>query len=271
MPDKIFFQSSLPRSGSTLFQNIMAQNPEFYVTPTSGVLELLYAARGNYTNSPEFRAQDAKLMEDGWRSFCREGMMGFFNGVTDKKYVLDKSRGWGIHYNFLNFFYTDPKIVCLLRDPVDIFCSLEKKFRANQHKDAGIVNSSLMQGTTTEKRIDIWAGSQPVGLAFDRLRQMVREDIDKKILFVRYEKLSNNPDKEMKRVYDFFDLPFYQHNFANIEQVTKEDDEVYGIFGDHAIKPKLMPSKSDAREVLGKAAYEWIKTNYAWVDSIQAY
>ena len=30
---KIFFQSSLPRAGSTLFQNIIGQNPDFYVTP----------------------------------------------------------------------------------------------------------------------------------------------------------------------------------------------------------------------------------------------
>ena len=48
---KIFFQSSLPRAGSTLLQNILGQNPDFYVTPTSGVLELVYAARNNYSTS----------------------------------------------------------------------------------------------------------------------------------------------------------------------------------------------------------------------------
>jgi len=60
MVEKIFFNSSLPRSGSTLLQNIMAQNQKFYVTPTSGVLELVFGARANYTNSPEFKAQDAE-------------------------------------------------------------------------------------------------------------------------------------------------------------------------------------------------------------------
>ena len=45
--EKIFFQSSLPRAGSTILQNILAQNPEIYATPTSGVLELVYAARAN--------------------------------------------------------------------------------------------------------------------------------------------------------------------------------------------------------------------------------
>ena len=87
--EKIFFQSSLPRAGSTLLQNILGQNPDFYVTPTSGVLELLFAARNNYTNDNAFQAQDVGLMKKGWLNFCRQGIEGFFNGITNKKYVVD--------------------------------------------------------------------------------------------------------------------------------------------------------------------------------------
>ena len=70
----IFFQSSMPRAGSTLLQNILGQHPEFYVTPTSGALELLYGARTNYTSNPEFKAQDSELMKKGWLSFCKAGL-----------------------------------------------------------------------------------------------------------------------------------------------------------------------------------------------------
>ena len=269
MVKKVFFQSSLPRSGSTVLSNILAQHPDFYVTPTSGLLELLYSARLNYSNSPEFKAQDSALMEKAWKGFCHDAMFGFFNSITDKKYALDKSRGWGIHYNFLNFFYPDPKIICMLRDPIDIFCSLEKKFRQNQHKDSGLVNHAQMNGTTTEKRIDIWANSQPVGMAFERLYQMTKEGIDKKVLFIRYEDLTTDPKSEMERVYEYLGLPNYKgHDFDNIEQVTKEDDEVYGMYGDHTIRPKLVPLKSNAKEVLGKAVCDWIKNKYDWVYKI---
>jgi sulfotransferase len=183
MVQKIFFQASLPRAGSTLLQNIMGQNPDFYVTPTSGVLELVYAARNNYTNSPEFKAQDNNLMRSGFTSFCREGVLGFFNAITDKPYVLDKSRGWGIHYGFLNSFYPDPKVICMVRDLRGIYASMEKNFRKNQHMDSGMVNHANMSGTTTEKRIDAWAASQPVGLAIERLQQIFREGIDKNALY----------------------------------------------------------------------------------------
>jgi len=82
MVPKIYFQSSLPRAGSTLLQNVIGQNPDFYVTPTSGVLELVYAARANYSSSPEFKAQDQGLMKEGFLSFCKGGVEGFFGAIT---------------------------------------------------------------------------------------------------------------------------------------------------------------------------------------------
>lgn len=264
MVDKIFFQSSLPRSGSSLTQNILGQNPDFYVTPTSGVLELVYAARGNYTTSPEFKAQDSELMKQGFLSFCKSGVEGYFDTITDKPYVMDKSRGWGIHYEFLNSFYPNPKIVCMIRDPRAIYSSMEKNFRKNQHKDSGIVSHAEMKGTTTEKRIDIWSQNQPVGLAMERLYQILREGIGQKMLFVKFEDLCRDPNKEMKRIYNYLEVPFFQHDFDNIEQITQEDDAVYGIYGDHVIKPKLTIQKNDYVDVLGLGASNWIKNNYQW-------
>jgi sulfotransferase len=90
MEKKIFFQSSLPRSGSTLLQNIVAQNPDFYSTPTSGLLDLVFGARGNFINSNEFKAQDQKLMDKAFLAFCKGGVNAYFNAITDKPFVLDK-------------------------------------------------------------------------------------------------------------------------------------------------------------------------------------
>jgi sulfotransferase len=262
--EKLFFQSSLPRAGSTLLQNIMGQNPDFYVTPTSGVLELVYAARTNYSDSPEFKAQDADIMKTAFLSFCGGGVHNFFEAITDKKYVIDKSRGWGVHYNFLNSFHPDPKIICMIRDPRAIMASMEKNFRKNQHLDSGLVNHAEMTGTTTEKRVDIWVSSQPVGLAMERLYQVVKEGIDEKMLFIKFENLTQNPKKEIEKVYNFLELPQFKHDFNNVEQITQEDDQVYGMYGDHTIKSKVEPVKKDYNQVLGTQAANWVKNNYKW-------
>lgn len=262
--EQLFFQSSLPRAGSTLLQNILAQNPDFYATPTSGVLELVFAARGNYTDSPEFKAQDPELMKTGFLSFCKNGMDGYYNAITDKKYVIDKSRGWGIHYDFLNLIYPEPKIICMVRDPKDIFASMENNFRKHPDKQSNILNWATGQGTTVPKRIDVWVQNPPVGLAFERLNEMFRTGIASKVLFVKFEDLCLYPESQMQRIYQYLDVPYFKHDFDNIEQVTKEDDEVYGAFGDHVIRTKLEPVRSKAKDLLGKDVTDWIYNNYKW-------
>lgn len=264
MVDKIFYQSSLPRSGSTLLQNILGQNPDFYVTPTSGVLELVFAARGNYTNSPEFKAQDSDEMQKAFISFCRDGMTGYYNSLTDKSYIIDKSRGWGIHYDFLNMIHPQPKIICMVRDLRDVFASMENNFRKNPDKQDPILDWSKMQGTSVPKRIDIWSQNPPVGMALERLSEIFRMGIDKKILFVKFEDLCLYPDTEMQRIYQYLNLPYFEHDFDNIEQITKEDDEVYGVFGDHNIRTKLEPVQSKAKTLLGKDVCDWVYNNYRW-------
>jgi sulfotransferase len=264
MVEKIFFQSSLPRAGSTVFQNLLYQNPDFYCTPTSGVLELLFSSRAQYSNSPEFKAQDSELMRLGFINFCKTGMYGFYNAITDKKYVLDKSRGWGIHYDFLNMVHPNPKIICLVRDMRDILASMEKNYRANPDKHDSVLDWQKMQGTTVPKRVDIWTQNPPVGMAIERLGEIFRMGIDKHMLFIRFEDLCLYPENTMAKVYEYLELPYFVHDFDNIEQRTKEDDEVYGIFGDHKIRTKLEPVQSRAIEFLGKDVCNWIYENYKW-------
>lgn len=262
--EKIFFQSSLPRAGSTLLQNILAQNPDFYTTPTSGLLELLYRSRNGFSESPEFKAQDEETMKKAFMGYCRGGLEGYFNNITDKKYVVDKSRAWGVNHDFLNMFYEDPKIVCMLRDPRDIFTSMEKNYRKNPHINSGVVNNAELKGTTVEKRIDHWVANMPVGLSLDWLRDIVSQGIHKKMLFIKFEDLTKNPQVELNKVYDFFGVERYQHDFNNIEQITQEDDRIHGIFGDHKIRQEVKPLKSQAKEILGTPACNWIKNNYSW-------
>ena len=263
--EKIFYQSSLPRAGSTLLQNILAQNPDIYATPTSGVLELVFAARSNYTNSPEFKAQDSETMKKGFQAFCNEGMKGYYEAITDKKYVVDKSRGWGIHYDFLKFITDEePKVICMVRDLRDIFASMENNFRKNPDKQFEFLDWSKMQGTTVPKRIDIWAQNAPVGMAIERLAEVIRLGISDKMLFVKFEDLCLYPDTQLIRIYEYLGIPYFKHDFDNIEQVTKEDDEVYGAFGDHVIRTKLEPIPSRAKQLLGKDVTDWIFNNYKW-------
>jgi len=264
MTKKIFFQSSLPRSGSTLLQNIIGQNPEFYVTPTSGLLDLLAASRKAYTKGPTFRAQDPAIMKKAFNGYCKAAVNGYFSLITDKPYVVDKCRGWGHNRKFLEKFVDDPKIICMVRDLRCVYTSMEKIHRANPDMDTGIENWGKGTGTTTSKRIQVWAEGPPVGHAIDRLEQMFHEGIEEKILFIRYEDLTTNPTREMERVYTYLGLPNFTHDFDNVEQLTFEDDSVHGMFGDHKIRKKVKLVQPTYNEVLGPEISNFIVDTHKW-------
>ena len=93
MIQKIFYNSSLPRSGSTLLQNVFNQNPEMYATPTSGLVEFVDSVKEKFILA-EFKAQDVNIMEKAVLSFCREGIKGYANSISNKQYFVDKSFYW---------------------------------------------------------------------------------------------------------------------------------------------------------------------------------
>jgi sulfotransferase len=264
MVKKVMYNSSMPRAGSTLIQNILGQNPDFYVTPTSGVFEMLNNSRAVYTNGQEFKAQDEKLMEEAWRGYCKGAVYGYFNAITEKSYVVDKCRGWGMERNFIDFYEPNPKIITMIRDPRAVYASLEKKYRKNPHKEHNIANWADLTGTTTDKRVIYWSNNVPIGPVMDRIYQILLDGTHQHILFIKYEDLVKNPDNQLRRIYEYMELPYYQHDFKNIEQVTHEDDKIYGIFGDHVIRPTLEPLKEDYLDILGESGCQLITDNYQW-------
>jgi sulfotransferase len=264
MVEKILYQSSLPRAGSTLLQNILAQNPNIYATPTSGLVDLVLGTRIGYNGNKEALASDKELWRDGFYSFCREGMKGYVNTLTDKPYFLDKSRAWGNYYPLLNNINPNPKILFMVRDLRAIFASMEKKFRSNPDIDTGELNNMTLQNTTTQKRVQHWASTHPVGYALEKLQQSILERNANNFLFLRYEDLCDNPEQTMKDIYTYLDIPYYEHSFDYIEQITQEDDTVYGIYGDHKIRNKLQALPKDFREVLGPYTCDWVYNSFKW-------
>ena len=266
MVENIFFQSSMPRALSTTLQNILHQNPDFYATPTSGLLELWYGARNNFTHSPEFKAQDQETMSKAFSAFCREGMFAYFNAITDKKYVIDKSRGHGFYRDFIDAFYPNPKIICMVRDLKDIVCSYEKIHRKTPLKHPPLLDDSTARATTLFKRVNEWLHpTQAIGKAIERLIAILEKKWDDKFLFVKAEDLCLHPKAQMIRIYEYLEIPYFEHDFENIEQYTQEEDSIYGMGeGLHTIRPKLEMKPSDAKAILGADICEWLYNNNRW-------
>lgn len=263
----------MPRSMSTLLQCVLNQNPEIAATPTDPVLEYLYGARMNFTNSPEVKAIDPDLALKAWRGFCWGGLTGYSESYSDKPNICIKTRGGTIHYRwFESFMPYKPKMICMVRNLKGVFSSMEKIYRKKQEYHQEIQNHSNMSGTSTAKRIDSWMASPPVGLALERLQQTFLEGINKEVLYIRAEDLTSYPDREMEKIYKYLGMENYKHDFDNVEQSITEDDSVYGLTKDlHTIRSKIEPLTPDYKDILGKQVCSWIDTNLSWYQKTFGY
>jgi hypothetical protein len=262
MVQKIFYQTSFPRAGSTLLQNILMQNPEVYSTPTDGVLDLLKASRQVYGQNPAIKAQDQKQMEKAFISYCKSAIYGFYNGLTNRPYVISKNRGYSSEYNFINLITPHPKMIVMVRDLREVLASMENNYQKNPTYFDPQFHSQPFVGTTVAKRVQLWLSNNPVGTSVERVQELLLHPKD--VLFIRYEDLCEKPNLTMNRIYDYLGLPCFLHDFENIKQYTKEDDKWHGIYGDHKIRKNLKKLDLKSEKLLGKDVCRSVFENYQW-------
>lgn len=252
----MYFISGLPRSGSTLLCNILAQNPNFHVTPTSGILEILFTVRNTWDKVVEFKASP----DEEAKKRVLKAMLTSFHG-TDKT-VFDKSRGWVAHIEMLEELFGEVKILVPVRDMRDVLSSYEKLWRKTSRlSQMGQEAQHYARYQTVQGRCEVnMMPDQPIGLAYNRIKDALARGHGKKLLFIDYEALTKFPQKSIESIYAFLNEPLFEHDFEYVEQVIHEDDSVHGM-DLHNIRPKV-EFLSDWEEILGEWADDYKQLNF---------
>jgi sulfotransferase len=248
---KIYFINGMPRSGSTLLCNILAQNPRFHTTPTSGLSELIFGIHQFWKNNPVIKASETpekqlQIIKDTIYSYHSD---------TDRPVTFNKSRGWAPKIELVENALGHPiKILTTTRPITGILASLERLYR----KEIKLINSPFVNGpemSTLENRLNTWTSSDGlVGGTFNSIRDAVMRGHKEKFHFIDFDKLVSNPRFVIGQVYDFLDEPAFEHDFNNVQQYTKENDAEHGFTDLHTIRPKVEPVKDNSKEILG---YMW--------------
>ena len=253
------FISGLPRSGSTLLCNILAQNPRFHVSATSGILDVMFGVRNQWDKLIEFRAMDPEESEAAKLRVLRGILEGYYSEV-EQPIVFDKSRGWLAYLEMVEAVLgREARVLIPVRDLRDVLASFEKLWR--RRSATGQVaqepdNYFLMQ--TVEGRCEVWSRSdQPLGLAYNRIKDALRRGFGDRMHFVEFERLTRNPKRTLRQIYEFLDEEYFDHDFDHVEQITFEDDRVHGLGSLHAIRPKIEPMIAQWPGVLGDAAAKY--------------
>jgi len=258
----IYFQSSLPRTGSTLLQNLIGQNPNFHVTPTSGLGPLLNSCFNNFQQNQNFLNLDLEKYTPAFTHFCKGGINSYYSSLTSKPFILDKSKSWIRNINKMKMLYPNLKILCLVRDLRGIFSSFEKWYRNNPLKFFPFQEEE--KDVSLKSRMEVYRNNEPLEPFLTSLRDIIETKNNlNNILFIKYEDLCDKPNIVVNQIYNFFEIKTFNHNFENIKQITFENDN-HIVLGEHNIKPKILPSVNNWEDVLGKSYCDLIYDNYNW-------
>ena len=268
MKKTIHCVSGLPRAGSTLLCSILAQNPRFHVTPTSGIIEIVLMVRSRWNKLVEFQAapdEEAKLR------VMRAVLDGFFNDPKNHQpVVFDKCRAWLAALESLEAILDRPvKVIVPVRDVRDVLASFEQLWRIDSSTwELSQEQANYYKWQTVEGRCEVWMNpNQPVGLAYNRIQDALARGFADRMHFVEFEELTRNPRETLQGIYEFLGEKPYQHDFEQIEPATHEDDSRLGIPGLHEIRPKLEPVLPLWPKYLGNVADKYSRLNHLWHSS----
>ena len=220
---KLFFLVAMPRSGNTLFESIMNQNPNVACTANSITLEImkdlfLLKKTDVFKNYPDHQSLD-NVLDSVFVNYYRD---------WTQKYIIDRGpvtlTG---NFNLMKKHFKKPfKCIVLLRDLMDVLASYMKWYTENPNTFIDKLNLK----NDEEKLFMLMNINGAIAKDLEAIKNSY--NYPEICHFIKYDDLVQNPEEEINKVYTFLNIPYYPHQFTNLQQIDingmSYDDTILG-------------------------------------------
>ena len=220
---QLLFLVAQPRSGNTLFTSIMNQNPEIVCTANSITLEIikdlhLLKKTDVFLNYPDHRSLD-NVLDIVYDVYYKDWPQRI---IIDRGPVMTPGNFALMQKHFKRPF----KCIVLLRDLMDVLASYMKWYTENPDAFVNRYNCK----NDEEKLMMVMNKDGAVAKDLEAIKNAFNyPDI---CHFVKYNDLVAQPEQEIRKIYKFIDIPYYNHKFENLKQVEVNgmgyNDEIVG-------------------------------------------
>ena len=208
---QLFFLMGMPRSGNTLFSSIMNQNPELVVTANSITLEImkvlfLLKQTDVFQNYPDHKSLDNVL----------DCVYDVFYKDWPQKYIIDRGPVMTTNnFNLMQKHFKAPfKCIVLVRDLMDVLASYIKWYTENPDS---FVNRHGYKNDEEKLNI-IMLDDGAVAKALKAIQNSF--NYKDHCYYLKYDDLVSNPEQCIKNVYQFLNIPYFQHKFFDLDQIN---------------------------------------------------
>jgi sulfotransferase len=267
-----FFMAGLPRAGSTLLSSILNQNPSIYSSASSPVLSLMGNIEHLLSNDEFFNANP----KPNAAKQIISNIIDHYYSDINKPIVIDKNRGWAYKIDYImGYLGQSPKIICPVRNLDEILASFISLHRRHQmvtsdgkvnFMDAMLIKNNIP--LNDDNRCEVLASSNGVvGGSYNNMKNALTSGYQKSLHFVEYDDLTTDTEGTIKRLYEFLELPYYEHDYSNIVNVNQERDvEIYGFNDMHKVRPIIGKTSTPPNEILSEKILEGCKGSEFWRD-----
>mgnify|MGYP003110297442 CR=1 FL=1 len=231
MHKNYYFIAGLPRSGSTLLSAILKQNPNFHADIASALSPLCISA----IDSIEVSDNKFNIGEEQRKNIILSIFEGYYKHV-DKPIIFDSFRIWTKNTSLLKYLFPNTKILCPVRDIHEIIDSFERIWSKNPLYNADMVKITHNVYARAECLMERNSGiiARPLNLLKES-----HAAYPEMIYFIEYNDLCKNPEKTIRGVYNFLEMPYYDHDYENVEYSNEKFDEKINVKGMHTVRKKV--------------------------------
>jgi len=208
----------------------LSQNPEIHAEGNSAVCQLMWDAQCSVLGTANQQLIASNRLNTGIEIIKNIPNI-YYKDITAST-VIDKCRSWTLPDNMamLNkYFEHKPKVLVLERPLIEIVKSFVSLRLSNNWKD-----------NPENGLLDEW--SEPIMRSYQGVR-WAKTNNNGEFLFIQYNDLVNNAQLIINKIYNFCELEYFKHDFNNIINKHLENDEVYGMLGQHDIRPTINKRK----------------------------
>jgi len=203
----------LPRSGSSIITKILSQNTSIHTEIDNPLFSLLNFIHNEWkTNNSDEKKRTLRGMIEGYYS------------KIDSNIIFDNNIRWlPLLPQIEEILEREIKLLVCVRNPAEIITSFERSKRSNP-LNVDEADQVLKYQSSIASRAYYYAGPEGVlGKTYQQLKDSITSGYLDRMLFVDYGMYCNSPKSQTKRIYEFFELEKYEHDFNNIPNSNRKE------------------------------------------------
>lgn len=268
MPPSFVGVTGLPRAGSTLLCQLLAQHPEIKCEGHSSPLCNTLLGIRRMISDDQFMLSQLDSSFDSSYAHLTSAMQGFLRGWNadcKEKAVVDKNRAWLHAIELLLHIEPEAKLVVCLRELGQVYGSIE----ARHQKTILLDFIDHLADFDRMGRADmLFAKDKIIGAPLISLHAVpdLPKHVQDRLFFVRFEDLMAQPAACMSHLYAWLGLSPFEIDPNKIEKGIQESDSHYHMKYLHKQSGKITaPKKHDIPPRIQaqiEAAYGWYYQMY---------